>query len=131
MDRPTKQPGYGDSSKLRRTQSIASSKLRRTKSIAAVKPVADDSSMSSLGSLPEADMVAQQFANGKLSRQQTIAVDGPIISNSHRKEHRSRHRESRSHYQPPVHQKQCPHCLKEFSNSWAVPKHVQVCIYTF
>ena len=97
-----------------------SSKLRRTRSLAVRYHGEDDddnSSVSSLGSLPEADYVAQHFEQPKLTRQRTT---GPERRNRGGRGGR-KGGDSRA---PGQHH--CPHCTKTFQNSWAVPKHVSV-----
>lgn len=102
------------------------SKVRRTHSIATLRMRGEESSVSSLGSFAEADMVAQQFSPDRLSRQQTIAVDSPSFGASSSRGQRRKQSYNVAGDPSGANQKHCPHCKKQFSNPWAVPKHVLV-----
>lgn len=84
-----------------------------------------DSSLSSLGSLPEVQSVASLFVNDNASRSRLT---------THEKGSSSQHqnvqlvRELRKSDKRP--RRICPHCRKTFSNAWSVSKHIEVRLCT-
>lgn len=105
----------------------------------------DNSSLSSLGSLPEATSVVLQF-NDDLPSQRRLTTHlgnagSHTSSHSHSHSHShsqtlSRLKDSRSrvsaasssaHHSSSSSSKTCPHCNKSFANAFAVPKHIAVC----
>lgn len=83
----------------------------------------EESSISSLGSFMEAESVARAFASSSHPPLQSAA---PASSSRHSSvASQSTAKEDFGSVEDNV-DKQCPHCKKFFSNSWAVPKHVLV-----
>lgn len=104
----------------------------------------DNSSLSSLGSLPEATSVVLQFNDDLPSQRRLTTHLGNTSSHtsSHSQSHQthsqtfSRLKESRSRLTSSSSSSQhassssskiCPHCKKSFANAFAVPKHIAVC----
>lgn len=80
-----------------------------------------DSSLSSLGSLPEVQSVASQFVNDCPSRARLTTHD---VGSSSQHQKINRVTDSRKTDKRP--RRTCPHCRKSFSNAWSVSKHIEV-----
>lgn len=88
-----------------------------------LKKTEEESSTPSLGSLLEADSVARAFVS---SRHPVVtAVPSASSSTSCPRETTKKIEDPYSTVEDGI-DKQCPHCRKLFSNSWAVPKHILV-----
>lgn len=84
-----------------------------------------DSSLSSLGSLPEATSVSTHFVAEDLPSQRrftTHLTQSAPMQNPAKQpnEPSSSSRNSRQI------NRNCPHCQRRFTNAWAIPKHVSV-----
>lgn len=86
----------------------------------------ENSSLSSLGSLPEAKSVVLHFNNDHGSQRRiTTHLGGSSSHASVRMTEESKKHtgESKSH---ETGSRSCPHCRKLFANAFAVPKHISV-----
>lgn len=107
-----------------------SSTLRRTQTFATPTTQGEESSVSSLGSLPAAHIVAQQFSTSKTSSQRRVMMDGSSFVMDDLVQDGRKIKVYNVRDDPSgANQRYCPHCRKQFTNPWAVPKHVMVCFF--
>lgn len=85
----------------------------------------DNSSLSSLGSLPEAKSVVLQF-NNEFTSQRRLTTHLPGSSAEHSKSAREMFAQKAHSRRAASSSKACPHCKKVFANAFAVPKHISV-----
>lgn len=85
-------------------------------------PLCEQNSLPSLGSLPDASLVMNHFQNDDDSFQRmTISSVGPSNVRAEKTSVKQKHLPKRV-----IRRHECPHCKRQFVNSWAIPKHVSV-----
>lgn len=95
-----------------------------------------DSSLSSLGSLPEATTVTKHFIDDFPSQRRFTAhmnhvgsASSANVSMQHITPPTTSHEapaSSQSRSSSSRQSRTCPHCQRRFTNAWAIPKHVSV-----
>lgn len=89
-------------------------------------PCREQNSLSSLGSLPDASSVMKHFQNDDDSfHRMTVASAGPSTVQSMAQSERNSIKQKRLPKRI-IRCHACPHCDKQFVNSWAIPKHISV-----
>lgn len=84
-----------------------------------------ESSLSSLGSLPETTSVAKHFVEDLPSQRRfTTHLTASSSIQSQQSQRTSQRPSTKTE---SASSRSCPHCRKRFTNSWAIPKHVSVC----
>lgn len=108
--------------------------LRRTQSSSVAKKRSDDNRQTLVGSIAISDLVTQQFAP-RLSRQQTFSIGSTPMRSAPRSQIHAVVIPPGSQPSNSLSSKErskfCPHCGKQYSSPWAVPKHVQVCTHHY